>query len=100
MIQAANIPFGLRGAAVFAALAVAGCADVERGFSDRELDRFVAAMIAVECKVGAENAGVVEKATGFSEEKLGKITGYLREKQLVVRTDDLAGIILINEGCP
>ena len=100
MIGSGIISNGTRGAMLCAALLVAGCADVERGFSDADMDRFVAAMIKVDCKVSFENAKVVEKATGFSDEKLRAITDYLKEKQLVAERDDTVGLKLINEGCP
>ncbi|GEM_PF-5578043 len=100
MIQATNISFGVRGAACCATLLVAGCADVQRGFSDRDMDRFVAAMISVDCKVDFKNHEVVEEATGFSTDKLMAITDHLKEKRLVVETENTNGITLINKGCP
>ena len=100
MIKSGIISGGVRGAVLTAALLTAGCADAARGFSDREMDRFVTAMVAVGCTVNAENAEVVEEATGFTDEKLMLITDYLDEKKLVIKSDGPAGIILINEGCP
>lgn len=100
MIRSGIISIGARGAVLDTAFLVAGCADAERGFSDTDMDRFVTAMIAVDCKVSFENAKVVEKATGFSEDKLMAITDHLKEKQLVVERDDTVGLKLINKGCP
>jgi hypothetical protein len=77
VINDVNISYGIKGGAVCAAILVAGCADVEHVFSDRDMDRFVTAMISVDCKVDASNHETVEKATGFSTDKLTEITDYL-----------------------
>jgi len=101
MIKGGNISLTIRAVAVCGLILSAGCSDVaKRGFTDREMDSFVAAMISVNCKVTVENAALVENATGFSEEKLMAITDFLKEKQLVVSLEDVDGIKLINEGCP
>lgn len=100
MSNAANISFAVRGLAVCGLTLMAGCVDADRGFSNRDLKRFEAAMIAVDCTVSVENSAVVEQSTGFSEEKLGDITAYLRKKQLISLNEDPAGMTLINEGCP
>jgi hypothetical protein len=101
MIKTGKISLGVKGLALCGVLLASGCGEVtERDFTNREMDKFVAAMISVDCKVSFENAEVVEDATGFSEEKLMAITDYLKEKQLVVRLKDIDGLELINEGCP
>lgn len=100
MINAANISFASKAAALCGLTLVAGCADMERGFSDRDMDRFVAAMIAVDCKVHEQTAPKVEQKTGFSDEKLRAISSYLLEKKRMTKTLQPAGMILINEGCP
>ena len=101
MIKTGNISLTIWAVAVCGLLFSAGCSDAgKRGFTDREMDSFVAAMISVECRVHAGNAAKVETATGFSEDKLRAITDYLKEKQLVVEIKDIDGIRLINEGCP
>lgn len=101
MINHANIGFAVKGLAVCSLMTLAGCADdMERGFSSRDMNRFVAVMITHDCTVTDKNAAAIEETTGFSKEKLGKITRYLRGKHLVTLTDDRDGMILINEGCP
>lgn len=100
MINHANISFAAKGLAVCGLTLVAGCAGGDRGFSNRDMDRFVTVLIAQDCTVTAENAAEVETTTGFSKEKLGKITRYLRGKNLIAMTGDFDGMTLINEGCP
>lgn len=100
MINHANIGFAVKGLAVCGLFIMAGCADMDRGFSNRDMNRFVAVMITHDCTVTDKNAAAIEQTTRFSKEKLGKITRYLRGKHLVTLTDDRDGMILINEGCP
>ncbi len=100
MIKAGQISLGVKGLALCSVLLATGCEADSHGFTNREMDKFVAAMIAVDCKVSFDNAEVVEDATGFSENKLRAIVDYLKEKQLIVEHDDSIGIRLINEGCP
>ena len=100
MIKGGIISLGVKGVVLCGVLLASGCEVQSRGFNNPEMDKFVAAMISVDCKVNADNAEVVEKATGFSEEKLRAIVDHLKEKKLIVELQDIDGIKLINEGCP
>lgn len=101
MIHTVNISQVTKGAVVCGLTLMTGCADMERGFSDRDMDQFVTAMISQGCVVkDKRDAADVELATGFSEEKLTNITDYLTDKKLIIPYVKTAGIILINEGCP
>lgn len=96
MIKIGVISFAVLGMVLFS-----GSADADvRGFTDPEMDSFVAAMISVDCVANTENAEKVEDATGFSEDKLKAIVAHLENDRLIVEAQDGESIELINEGCP
>ncbi len=72
----------------------------QTGYTETDLNSFVAAMIAVDCRVNEQNAAKVEQATGFSEDQLKAIVGHLAEKGEITFGENNDGIRLINEGCP
>lgn len=95
-----NISFAVKGASVCALALVVGCSETNKAFSKSEMNRFVAAMVSVDCKVSFENAAQVEDLTGFSEEKLRAITDHLKETGAVIERKDTIGIQLIHKDCP
>lgn len=100
MINHGNIPFVVKALAVCGLILIAGCADAKRGFSNHDMDRFVAVMITQNCTATRDNEDFIQSETGFSKDKLRKITRYLRAEHLFLLNDDTYEMILINEGCP
>ncbi|AXX97370.1 hypothetical protein [Profundibacter amoris] len=100
MIQIGNISFVTKAVALCGMAFTAGCAPADESHvTQKQKDRFIAAMISAGCLVNSEEAAVkVEKQTGFSEEKLTAIVLELKETGEVVRESD--SLKLINEGCP
>ena len=100
MILSGNISFGVKGVALCGVVLSAGCAPADESHvTQKQKDRFIAAMVSAGCFVNSEEtAAIVEKQTGFSEEKLTAIVLELKETGEIVRESD--SIKLINEGCP
>jgi len=100
MISWGNISFGVKGVALCGVVLSAGCAPADESHvTQKQKDRFIAAMVLAGCFVNSEEtAAIVEKQTGFSEEKLTAIVLELKETGEIVRESD--SIKLINEGCP
>ena len=100
MIQTGNISFATKAVALCGMVFAAGCASAaEDRVTQKQKDKFIAAMISTGCYVNSEEeAAIVEKQTGFSEEKLTAIVLELKETGEVIRDSD--SLKLINEGCP
>jgi len=100
MTLTGNIPFKTKAVAPCGLAFTAGCALADDSHvTQKQKERFVAAMVSAGCDVNSEEkAAIVEKHTGFSEEKLTEIVLELKETGEVIRESD--GLKLRNEGCP
>jgi len=100
MIQTGNISFVTKAVALCGLVFTAGCAPADESHvTQKQKEQFIAAMISAGCYVNSEKeAAIVEKQTGFSEEKLTAIVLELKETGEVIRESD--SLKLINEGCP
>ena len=86
-------------ALTMSAFVLTACDVPYEGFNQRELDSFISAMISEDCVANFHNASVIEKATGFTEDKLRAITDYLKEARQIEEVQGGSGIRLLNEGC-
>ncbi len=87
-------------AAICAVLLTSGAAlaqDMPDGVTQGDLDAFQAAMIAQGCVIDSDDKAVaVEDATGFSEDQLGAIVGYMIEAGQMEMSAEAAGIRLLD----
>ncbi|HDR27824.1 MAG TPA: hypothetical protein ENN83_04070 [Rhodovulum sp.] len=89
----------LKTLAILAALSPAA-AMAESSVSASDLDKFRAAMTGTNCMVNnEEQAGQVERATGFSEDRLEAIVVELRKLGEIENINDQGGIRLISGDC-
>jgi len=102
MMHVKFIPFVLKTVGicttVFAICSSAQAQDVT--FSPTDIDSFVGAMIANGCVVTQGTAEIIERRTGFSNDKLEAIVNHLVDENQIVMFDNGDGLKLINEGCP
>ena len=79
---------------------MAQAVDLPSGVTQENVDSFVTAMLANGCTVVTDAQGdAIESATGFGEEKLESIVGYLIEQGQVTLVEAGDGIRLVNEAC-
>lgn len=79
---------------------MAQAVDLPSGVTQANVDTFIEAMLNNSCKViSDEDGNAIESATGFDEEKLGSIVGYLIEQGQVTIVEAGDGIRLVNEAC-
>ena len=87
-------------AAICAVLLTSGAAlaqEMPDGVTQADLDAFQAAMITQGCVIdSADKAVAVEDATGFSEDQLSTIVGYLMEVGQMEMSAEAAGIRLLD----
>ncbi|HGG05465.1 MAG TPA: hypothetical protein ENK28_08395 [Aliiroseovarius sp.] len=86
--------------AVLAVLLTSGAAlaqEMPDGVTQADLDAFQAAMITQGCVIDSEDKAVaVEDATGFSEDQLSAIVGFLMEAGQMEMNAEAAGIRLLD----
>ncbi len=71
------------------------------GVSEADVESFRAAVVAAGCEIREEaQAGSVEEATGFDEDKLGALVEYLVATGEMIYTPGLPGLGMENDQCP
>ncbi len=87
-------------AAMLLVPAMAGAQDLPSGVSAADVEAFRAAIVAAGCEIRDDDqAGMVEQATGFDEEKLGALAEYLIATGELSFTPELPGLGLTSEEC-
>ncbi|MCV2893946.1 hypothetical protein [Lentibacter sp. XHP0401] len=83
-----------------AALGLAGCATLPGtdGLTAYDVQRFSAGVEKAGCVIQSDaKAAIVEKHTGFSDEKLREVTRYMLDQKTLVHED--RGIKLVTGNC-
>ncbi|WP_300518196.1 hypothetical protein [Aliiroseovarius sp.] len=79
---------------------MAQAVELPSGVTQDDVDSFIQAMLDNSCLVATDADGdTIETATGFDEEKLEIIVGYLIEQGQVTGIEAGEGIRLVNEAC-
>ncbi len=70
------------------------------GVSEADVESFRAAVVAAGCEIREEaQAGSVEEATGFDEDKLGALVEYMVATGEMIYTPGLPGLGMENDQC-